>query len=100
MLEHVANLSRVLSQAAQVLRPGGQVLVGELHPARQYRGSQADYLDADGQPAPVTAHIRHLSDYLTVARSAGLQLLEVDEHWHADDDHQGLPRLLSLRFLR
>lgn len=100
VLEHIADLPPVLLQAARVLSPGGQVVISELHPARQYRGSQAHYLDAEGNPVPVTAHIHHLSDYLSAARAAGLQLLDVDEHWHADDEQRGLPRLLSLRLQR
>ena len=96
VLEHVQDLARVLCQAATTLRPGGQVVISELHPARQYRGSQAHYLDAAGDPVPVTAHLHHLSDYLGAASRAGLQLLALDEHWHADDARSGVPRQLSL----
>lgn len=96
VLEHIADLGQVLGHAATARRPGGQVVICELHPARQYRGSQAHYLDAAGRPVAVTAHVHHISDYLAAAAQAGLTLVALDEHWHADDARNGLPRLLSL----
>lgn len=96
VLEHIADLVPVLGHAATALKPGGQLIISELHPARQYRGGQAHYLDAAGNPVPVTAHLHHLRDYLQAIAAVGLQLQAVDEHWHAQDDRQGPPRLLSL----
>lgn len=96
VLEHIAELPLLLSHAATALRPGGEVVICELHPARQYRGSQAHYLDAAGNPVPVTAHVHHIRDYLTAATQAGLSLVALDEHWHAEDPRSGIPRLLSL----
>lgn len=97
VLEHIADLHAVLAHAAAALRPGGDVVISELHPARQYRGSQAHYLDAAGNPVPVTAHVHHLSDYLAAAGAAGLSLRQLEEYWHRQDDRQGPPRLLALR---
>lgn len=43
ILEHLStpHLDQVFAQCVQYLSPGGQVYLGELHPFKQYQGSQA-----------------------------------------------------------
>ncbi len=95
VLEHIEDLAPVFAQAAQSLVPKGMLLVCELHPFRQYQGTQARFSDAGAEQVLIPAYTHHLSDYLRAARGAGLVVLQVDEWWHDDDD--GLPpRLLSL----
>ncbi len=99
VLEHIEHLAPVFAQAAQRLAPGGALLVSELHPFRQYQGTQARFADAAGAQVLVPAFVHHLSDYLDAARAAGLELKQLREWWHADD--AGLPpRLLSLEFAK
>ena len=99
VLEHIARLAPVFAQAAQNLRPGGKLLICELHPFRQYQGTQARFTDATGNPVLIPAHVHHVSEYLEAAQAAGLVLQQLNEWWH--DDDAGLPpRLLSLVFSR
>lgn len=42
-LEHIENLAFVFAEARKVLRSGGKFYVGELHPFKQYQGSQARF---------------------------------------------------------
>jgi ubiquinone/menaquinone biosynthesis C-methylase UbiE len=62
VLEHINNLAPVLGEAARVLRPGGRVLVSELHPFKQYQSSQARFLSAAGTEVKVPAFTHHVSD--------------------------------------
>lgn len=96
VLEHMAQLAPVLARAARALRPGGHLLVSELHPFKQYLGGQARFQDPQGREQRIPAHVHHVSDYTAAAQGCGLQLLRLDERWHADDDPGGVPRLLCL----
>ncbi|MCC7000934.1 MAG: class I SAM-dependent methyltransferase [Gemmatimonadaceae bacterium] len=99
VLEHVRDLAPVLAHAAAACRDGGEVLLTELHPARQYLGGQAHFQAADGDEVRVPAYLHHLSDYITAAESSGLRLARLHEWWHANDVGKP-PRLVTLRFLK
>lgn len=98
VFEHIADLPAVFREAARVLRPGGHMFVCELHPFRQYLGSQARF-ERDGETTRIDAFLHHISDYLTAAESAGLELVELREWWH-DDYGPQVPRLVSFLFRR
>ncbi len=98
VLEHVQDLALVLRHAAQVLAPGGKLFISELHPFKQYQGSQARFVDAAGSEVKVTAFTHHISDFIGAAAHCGLRLHRLNEWWHADDSPQGVPRLLTLLF--
>ncbi|MCS3666765.1 SAM-dependent methyltransferase [Salinibacter ruber] len=69
---HVEALGPVFQEARRVLRDGGTFYLAELHPTRQFGGTQAHFED-----------------------EAGFAVREMGE-WRADGDEQ--PRLLSIRF--
>jgi ubiquinone/menaquinone biosynthesis C-methylase UbiE len=96
VLEHIADLRPVFQEAARALRPGGHLFVSELHPIRQYLGSQARF-ERDGVTTRIDAHIHHVSEFLDAARDAGLELVELREWWQ-DDYGPQIPRLLALLF--
>jgi ubiquinone/menaquinone biosynthesis C-methylase UbiE len=96
VLEHIADLPAVFHEAARVLRHSGHLFVCELHPFRQYMGSQARF-ERDGSTTRIDAFLQHISDYLTAAESAGLELVELREWWH-DEYGPQVPRLVSFLF--
>lgn len=99
VLEHIERLEVVLAEAARVVRRGGAVRVSELHPFRQYRGTQARFDRPDGSVTRIPAFVHHVSDYLRAAETAGLSLRRLDERWHETDDGEP-PRLIVLEFQR
>jgi len=96
VLEHIADLPGIFHEAARVVRPGGHLFVCELHPFRQYLGSQARFERA-GEVMRIDAFLHHVSDYLSAATGAGFALVEFREWWH---DRYGpqIPRLVSFLF--
>jgi malonyl-CoA O-methyltransferase len=101
VLEHVRDLRPIYTEAARVLRPGGQLFFCELHPYRQLRGSQAHFEDTEtDQIIPVTAFQHSVSEYVNGALDAGFTLRTLGEHLEEDATMDAAPRLLSVLFER
>ncbi|GAP38994.1 methyltransferase domain-containing protein [Piscinibacter sakaiensis] len=100
VLEHLESLAPVLRRAAECLAPGGAVFISELHPFKQYQGSQARFQDAQGREFRVPAFTHHVSDFVRAAQACGLVLRGVDEWWHPEDPAGSVPRLASFLFER
>ena len=98
VLEHIENLHFHFAEAARVLLPGGRCFVCELHPFRQYQGTQATFQRADGAIL-IDAYVHHISDFLAAAEASGLSLASFKEWWHAEDEGKP-PRLASFVFVK
>ena len=98
VLEHIAELSVVFTEAARTLAPAGQMFVCELHPFKQYTGSKAAFQRDQARIEP-PAFVHHLSDFLDAATRAGFTLTSLKEWWHDDDQHAP-PRLVSFLFAK
>ena len=96
VLEHIQNLDFIFSEAARVLKPGGQVYIGELHPFKQYSGSKARF-DTETGTTVVDCYIHHISDFINQARPYGLVVTDMKE-WFDEDDKDSPPRILTLLF--
>lgn len=98
VLEHIADLQFVFSEAARVLQPNGYFFINELHPFRQYDGKKARFYRNE-EKIEVDAFTHHVSDFFQAADSGGLRLIKLHEYWHEADQKQ-LPRILSMLFER
>lgn len=78
-LDHCADLGPPIAELARAVRPGGSVILTDIHPAMVHLGGQAAYVDADGARAFVRAHPHLHSDYLSAFRAAGLDVDELIE---------------------
>jgi ubiquinone/menaquinone biosynthesis C-methylase UbiE len=96
VLEHIQDLSHIFSEAARTLQPGGQFLVNELHPFRQYQGTVARF-EREAETVEVAAFVHHISDFINAGLESGLKLLTFNEYWHAKDEGK-LPRIVSFVF--
>lgn len=96
VLEHIKDLSKIFSEASRVLVPGGYFFICELHPFRQYRGTQANF-QRNQEVIEIPAFIHHLSDFFQAAINYGFRLEDFNEWWHEQDQNKP-PRLVSLLF--
>ncbi len=96
VLEHISDLCFIFGEVARVLTAKGRFLVCELHPFRQYQGTQAVFQRDEGAVL-IPAYVHHISDFLAAAGTNGLALLRLDEWWHAEDEGKP-PRLVSFVF--
>jgi ubiquinone/menaquinone biosynthesis C-methylase UbiE len=96
VLEHIADLTFVFSEAFRVLARDGRFFVCELHPFRQYQGKKATFQRTHEQ-VEIPAFVHHLSDFLDAAERSGFALQRLKEWWH-DEDRNDPPRLVSFVF--
>lgn len=96
VLEHIADLSHIFSEAARVLSPRGVFLINELHPFKQYRGSRARF-ERSESTVEVDAFVHHISEFINTASGHGLKLVRFEELWHATDVDKP-PRIASFLF--
>ncbi len=96
VLEHIQDLAHIFAEAARTLRKGGNFLINELHPFKQYGGTKARF-ERGENVVEVTAFVHHISEFTNTAASHGFKLDKFNEHWHAADENKP-PRLVSFLF--
>ena len=94
VLEHIENIAFIFSEASRVLVAGGHFFICELHPFRQYQGTQANFQTTHGT-REIQAFVHHISDFLDAAKSSGFCLKELNEWWHETDQNK-LPKTCVL----
>ncbi len=96
VLEHVEALGPVFRGTRRVLRDGGTFYLAELHPTRQFGGTQAHFEDeATGETVVIEAFTHPVSEFVSAGAKARFSLRGMGE-WRADGDEH--PRLLTIRF--
>ena len=98
VLEHIADLTFIFSEAGRVLQNKGSFFVNELHPFKQYEGKKARFFRED-ETIEVEAFLHHISEFTNAATTNGLTLMKLNEYWH-DDDQNKPPRLISFMFTK
>lgn len=96
VLEHIENLNQIFEKLARVTEAGGFIYISELHPFRQYSGSQARF-ESESGIQKVTAYTHHVSDFIAAANEHGFRLTGLSEHFD-EGDRTNLPRLITLLF--
>lgn len=96
VLEHIENLSPIFAEAFRVLMGRGRFFVCELHPFRQYQGTQARFRK-DLDESKIPAFVHHISDFTNSAVKYGFSVVGLREWWH-EEDQRKLPRLVSFMF--
>ena len=96
VLEHIRDLAFIFSEASRVLEAGGQFLINELHPFRQYEGKKARFRRGE-RVTEIPAFVHHISDFLNAAARNGLTLVKLHERWHEEDQGKP-PRIVSFLF--
>ena len=94
VLEHIGDLTGLFGEVCRVLRPGGRILLCELHPYRQLMGKQARFLDIQlDAERLIEAWPHSIAEFANTAVGAGLTIVRLEED---APDAAGFPRLFSL----
>ena len=78
-LTHCADLGLPVSELARVVRPGGHVIISDVHPFSVALGGQARYRPVEAERGFIRNHVHLVSDYLAAFQAAGLELVRCVE---------------------
>jgi ubiquinone/menaquinone biosynthesis C-methylase UbiE len=78
-LGHIEHVTPPVAELARVVRPGGTIVVSDLHPVMSVAGGQALFESVDGSLAFVREHVHLHSEYLDAFRTAGLEVVRCVE---------------------
>ena len=97
VLEHIENIDFIFGEAKRVLKLGGFIYIGELHPFKQYAGSKARFEVEDGI-FELECFIHNISDYLNTAKKYQFECVELMEWFDDNTTKETIPRLLTMVF--
>ena len=81
VLEHISDLDPVIAEMGRICRPGGFIVISELHPAMRLRRLQARFTDTEtGRKVNVESYPHLIADYVNAAVKAGLLIDRIEEH--------------------
>jgi hypothetical protein len=93
VLEHIEHLGDIFEKVSGVLKTGGHMYIGELHPFKQYTGSKARFETESGVQV-VTCFNHHIAEFVQQAKNHGFEIENLEEYF--DEDKQEIPRILVL----
>lgn len=96
VLEHIENIRSLFNKISKHLATKATIYIGELHPIKQYLGSQARFESKEGEQT-VTAYTHHLSDFTEVARENSWKISKIKEFFD-DESRNSPPRILAIKF--
>ncbi|HEX5936090.1 MAG TPA: methyltransferase domain-containing protein [Actinomycetota bacterium] len=73
-LTHVSDLRKAVTSLGRLLRPGGALVISEIHPFAVLTGAHAFFRRSDDSRAVTRNEQHRFSDYVTVALDAGLTI--------------------------
>jgi SAM-dependent methyltransferase len=77
-LVHVADVRPAIAELARVVRPGGRIVISDVHPVLVMLGWQAQFPTTDGRGF-LRLHPHLVSDYVAGALAAGLAVAAMEE---------------------
>jgi ubiquinone/menaquinone biosynthesis C-methylase UbiE len=78
-LAHLPDLRPAFAELARVLRPGGHLIVTDIHHEMVLLGSMPHVRTADGEPRLIPSHRYRAADYLGAALPVGFEVRRCEE---------------------
>ncbi|ALG12618.1 class I SAM-dependent methyltransferase [Kibdelosporangium phytohabitans] len=78
-LTHNPDLTPIFAEFARVLRPGGHLVIADIHPDGVLRGSIPTVRGPNGEPHRLVTYRHSMGDYVRAALAAGLTVRHCEE---------------------
>lgn len=92
LFDHLPNIDRAVGELARVVRPGGHVLISNIHPTMALTGAHAAFRDANEDPNFIRSHHHAVSTYFQAFRDHGLTVVHCAEPcWDIDSAKAQFP---------
>lgn len=75
-LTHLPNIERALSELKRVTRPGGHIIISDIHPWLVMLGGQAEFFDKTGKHGYVLNYVHWHSNYFKSFQNLQLKVIE------------------------
>ena len=85
-LTHCPDLGPPITELGRVVRPGGTLIISDVHPFLVMLGAHADYQIGQTATRFVRNHVHHISAYLAAFREAGLNVVKYIEPLYGDQE--------------
>ncbi|MCD6544033.1 MAG: class I SAM-dependent methyltransferase [Flavobacteriaceae bacterium] len=97
VLEHIKNIHGIFKSANTKLNTGGFLFISELHPYKQFLGSQAKFNNE-----LVQSYTHQISAYFKLATENNFTCLKLIESFDEDPkkNEKSIPRLISFLFVK
>jgi SAM-dependent methyltransferase len=89
-LSHLEEIGPCVAELGRVLRPGGCLILSDLHPTMLMLGGTALFFGADGAAGNVRSYHHSHADYLAAFRDSGLEVVDCAEPGIEAEDLQAL----------
>jgi len=83
-LAHFEKLDPAIDELTRVTKPGGRVVISDIHPFAVLLAGQASYMGADGAAGVIRNHVHLPGAYLERFHSAGLHVRSCAEPVHTE----------------
>lgn len=75
-LTHFQQIDQVLTELSRVVRPGGHIILSDIHPWLVELGGQAEFRDKEGKLGYVTNYVHWHSEYINDFHKLNLKLIQ------------------------
>ena len=79
LFDHLPRIDQAIGELARVVRPGGRLLISNIHPAMALTGAHASFRDANGDPNFMRSYHHPVSSYIRAFRAIGLTIRDCAE---------------------
>ncbi|HSD63849.1 MAG TPA: class I SAM-dependent methyltransferase [Ignavibacteriaceae bacterium] len=96
VLEHIQDLDHIFKEASKLLKPGGYIYLGELHPYKQYLGTKARFETDEGLQI-LDCYLHNISDFIDHAKQNSFEIKYLNEFFD-NNERTTVPRVLTILF--